>query len=233
MGLESAYDVFFVDQLSTCVPFFRTFAKKRVVFYCHFPDKLLANASFTEVLASKRGLSLIRRLYRLPMDWLEEATTSAYCLVSSQSIDNNMNARSSSWRDSRQLPVYCGSHEGKFLILARSTQSGLSWIERRGVWCVCELVRCWCYTSLFVGHSIFILDSYLTILISDRPTFLSLNRFEKKKNATLAVQSFALLRTKLPFAQDMRLVIAGKSSIKCDKHFLTPICRWLRSTTTG
>lgn len=49
---------------------------------------------------------------------------------------------------------------------------------------------------------------------SDRPTLLSLNRFEKKKNAALAIDAFALLSKKLDaqaqFA-DMRLVLAGTS----------------------
>ena len=71
------YDVYFVDQLSTCIPLLRTLNKTRVVFYCHFPDKLLANGEFVDDGVSKhRGL--LKRIYRYPMDWLEEVTTSAY-----------------------------------------------------------------------------------------------------------------------------------------------------------
>lgn len=70
----SKYDVFFVDQLSTCVPFLRTFAWTPVVFYCHFPDKLLANGEFVEGNLTKR-VGLLKRIYRYPMDWLEEVTT--------------------------------------------------------------------------------------------------------------------------------------------------------------
>lgn len=70
------YDVYFIDQLSTCVPFLRAFARKRVVFYCHFPDKLLANGAYVEGQMKGRG-SLLKRIYRFPMDWLEETTTSA------------------------------------------------------------------------------------------------------------------------------------------------------------
>lgn len=46
----------------------------------------------------------------------------------------------------------------------------------------------------------------------DRPTLLSLNRFEKKKNAALAIEAFARLRKKLPAdspLKDIRLVLAG------------------------
>jgi len=70
----STYDVYFVDQLSTCIPALRFLAQKRVVFYCHFPDKLLANGEFVEGKMKKRG-SILKRAYRLPMDWLEEVTT--------------------------------------------------------------------------------------------------------------------------------------------------------------
>lgn len=72
----STYDVYFVDQLSTCIPALRFLARKRVVFYCHFPDKLLANGEFVEGKMKMRG-SVLKRAYRLPMDWLEEVTTSA------------------------------------------------------------------------------------------------------------------------------------------------------------
>ena len=71
-----AYDVYFVDQLSTCVPLLRALARTRVVFYCHFPDKLLADGAYVEGAARPRG-GLLKRAYRLPMDWLEELTTRA------------------------------------------------------------------------------------------------------------------------------------------------------------
>ena len=66
------YDVFFVDQLSTCVPLLRHIARKPVVFYVHFPDKLLSEGAYVE---GKKSGSLLKRLYRLPMDLLEETTT--------------------------------------------------------------------------------------------------------------------------------------------------------------
>ena len=70
------YDVYFVDQLSTYVPFLRSLAHTRVLFYCHFPDKLLADGAYVEG-RRPRG-SLLKRIYRVPMDFFEEATTSAY-----------------------------------------------------------------------------------------------------------------------------------------------------------
>jgi alpha-1,3/alpha-1,6-mannosyltransferase len=56
---------FFVDQLSAGIPLLRLLQPAvRVVFYCHFPDKLLA----------QRG-GLLKTLYRRPFDWLESWST--------------------------------------------------------------------------------------------------------------------------------------------------------------
>lgn len=36
----------------------------RILFYCHFPDQLLTGR-----------VGLAKRLYRMPIDWMEEVTT--------------------------------------------------------------------------------------------------------------------------------------------------------------
>ena len=56
---------FFVDQLSASIPLLRLLQPRpRVIFYCHFPDKLLA----------KKG-GWLKALYRGPFDWLESWST--------------------------------------------------------------------------------------------------------------------------------------------------------------
>jgi alpha-1,3/alpha-1,6-mannosyltransferase len=56
---------FFVDQLSAGIPLLRLLQPHaRVIFYCHFPDKLLA----------KKG-GWLKALYRAPFDWLESWST--------------------------------------------------------------------------------------------------------------------------------------------------------------
>lgn len=62
---QLAPTAFFVDQLSAGIPLLRFLQPHaRVIFYCHFPDKLLA----------KKGGSL-KAVYRLPFDWLESWST--------------------------------------------------------------------------------------------------------------------------------------------------------------
>lgn len=57
--------MFVVDQLSAGIPLLRLLcAGPRVLFYCHFPDKLLA----------KKG-GILKTLYRGPFDWLESWST--------------------------------------------------------------------------------------------------------------------------------------------------------------
>lgn len=58
------YDVFIVDQLSACIPTIRRMLRGRVLFYCHFPDQLLADHK-----------SLVKQIYRAPFDWFEQWST--------------------------------------------------------------------------------------------------------------------------------------------------------------
>jgi len=79
-----AFDVFIVDQQSVCVPLLRWVGGTRVVFYCHFPDKLLSGGWDFGVNQSGQGRvgrrtgGVLRRLYRMPVDKLEEWTTGQY-----------------------------------------------------------------------------------------------------------------------------------------------------------
>jgi len=62
---QLAPSAFFVDQLSAGIPLLRLLQPRpRIIFYCHFPDKLLA----------KKG-GLLKTLYRAPFDWLESWST--------------------------------------------------------------------------------------------------------------------------------------------------------------
>lgn len=245
------YDVYFVDQLSTCIPFLRAVARTRVVFYCHFPDKLLADGAYAEGRARLRG-GLLKRIYRFPMDWLEEATTSeCFVFLSTRSV-----ARVDNWthfayvdreKCARHINLYisCVAICRIFMFLtyvlgqadvilanseftSRIFKANFPSIPSTPK-VVYPGINLSAYEVSFVDttdpdiaqvtsyvSSPYFGIMYLTYAVhSDRPTLLSLNRFEKKKNAALAINAFALLRAQLPSdssAKDIRLVLAGESS---------------------
>eukprot|EP00897_Mesotaenium_endlicherianum_P006045 jgi/Mesen1/5469/ME000273S04704 len=64
-----AFDVVIADQVSAVIPILRLRPRTKILFYCHFPDMLLAERA-----------SGLRRAYRAPIDWLEETTTGTRAL---------------------------------------------------------------------------------------------------------------------------------------------------------
>lgn len=56
---DNSYDAVVVDQVSFALPFLRL-GGNRTIFYCHFPDKLLAG----------QRTSLPKKIYRLVIDGL-------------------------------------------------------------------------------------------------------------------------------------------------------------------
>lgn len=76
-------DVFIVDQVPACVPILRLFSSKvlsgsrlqgqeRILFYCHFPDQLLARRD-----EGSMPVRVLKHLYRYPFDWFEGWAMSA------------------------------------------------------------------------------------------------------------------------------------------------------------
>jgi alpha-1,3/alpha-1,6-mannosyltransferase len=66
---QLAPDVLIVDQLSACIPLFRVlYPRAKILFYGHFPDRLLAKP---ETGARK----YIKQAYRVPFDFIEDWST--------------------------------------------------------------------------------------------------------------------------------------------------------------
>ncbi|KAK9275162.1 hypothetical protein L1049_022421 [Liquidambar formosana] len=64
-----SFDVILADQVSVVIPLMKL-KKSKVVFYCHFPDLLLAQHT-----------TVLRRIYRKPIDVIEEMTTGMADLI--------------------------------------------------------------------------------------------------------------------------------------------------------
>ncbi|ORY27764.1 putative glycolipid mannosyltransferase [Naematelia encephala] len=185
------FDIFFVDQQSVCVPLLRFALGTRVVFYCHFPDKLLSGG--WEVGEDKAGeglkrsgVGLAKKLYRWPVDKLEEWTTGQADVVLS-------NSHFTSRVYGRSFPSLA-KRPPRVVYPCIDIQAYRTKTSRKGK-----------------GKA----EEGVDLISSDRPTLISLNRFEAKKNAALAIKAFAALRddSLIPHDRfaDLRLIIAGYS----------------------
>ena len=202
----------FCDSISIPIPLLRLLSP--VLFYCHFPDKMLC----------VERSSFLKRLYRFPLDWMEEVTTSAADLV----LVNSHFTRSvfeQSFPSIRSLPgvLYPPLNLSKFdaecplthadlsssLLLSSSLPTEGEWVYDKG----------WRRSPVPFPKSF----------------FLSINRFESKKNIELALHSFAEFlfgeqdevkdkekRSHREDREDVFLVLAGGYDLRVDEnvHYL-------------
>ncbi|CAM6092711.1 unnamed protein product [Calypogeia fissa] len=165
-----AFDVVFVDQVSVVIPVLKLKNPSKILFYCHFPDLLLA-----------RTTTRLRKLYRKPIDWLEEVTTGQadHVLVNSEFTLTTFEEtftllHQKGIKPSVLYPAVNINQPGSDEVVANNGQ-----------------------------------------LAAKSPFFLSINRFERKKNIGLAISAFALIVERFAQcfgdtdAEDARLVIAG------------------------
>ncbi|KAG7693100.1 hypothetical protein KL951_004639 [Ogataea haglerorum] len=160
-GTLKKADVVFVDQLSYCLPLVYLFKgpQTKVIFYCHFPDKLLASHS-----------GLIRKIYRLVFDAIEEFSMrfADRVLVNSEFTKKTVEKEFKSLRTESLNVVYP---------------------------CVGDIS--------IQDTSLKEVDN----ILKNTPFFLSINRFERKKNISLAIQKYHQFITKTE--SNHKLVIAG------------------------
>lgn len=149
-------DLVFVDQISACIPILNWMPCK-VLFYCHYPDQLLAAHD-----------DALKRYYRLPLDWLEEKTTACAHMIL---VNSNFT-----------LGVF------------RKTFKSIKTLP----------------TVVYPSINTAVFDKTETIPLNDLVNLesckfiLSINRFERKKNLSLAIHSFNILSDK-----KIKLVLAG------------------------
>lgn len=178
---DAVPDVFVIDQLPVAIPLLRLLTGRRVVYYCHFPDKEIGAALARQ--RNERGvLALLRAAYRWPLDVLEELTTNAADLVLANSQFTARHfARVFPHTPQRPTVVYPGVDE---------TQFAPALVDER-------LARVPTLPAVLHG----------VLRDASRPTFVSINRFEAKKNIALAIDTVA--RVRQVQGTDVRLVCAG------------------------
>ncbi|KAL0246280.1 hypothetical protein GEMRC1_007492 [Eukaryota sp. GEM-RC1] len=188
--------IVFVDQVSIVVPLLRLF-KYKVLFYCHFPDKLLSPGAGKQ-LSQRTGLSIqninsksnsfcsrfvltpLSHLYRLPLNLAEELSTGCANTI----VVNSVYTRN----------VF---------------QAAFRFLARRELFpeVVYPAVRLCSFFLENQGHEM--------ISLGDLEEFdhvvLSINRFERKKNIKLALEAFQSLKNRCTpeFFSKCALVLAG------------------------
>jgi alpha-1,3/alpha-1,6-mannosyltransferase len=155
------YDVIIADQVSAVIPFLKLFTQAKILFYCHFPDLLLASHR-----------SRLQAAYRGPLDWVEQTTTGMAdaVLVNSAFTQN----------------------------IFRQTFPRLA---AKGVMpaILHPTVRVPSETELQQAQNIWreALPKHIVDAFDAGPTFVSINRFERKKGIGLSIAALGTLLDRL------------------------------------
>jgi len=159
-------DVVFCDQISACIPVLHLRFDK-VLFYCHFPDFL-----------QSKETGVLKKLYRAPLNWLEEVTT----------------------RSSNVILVNSKFTAGVF----RRTFTSISTVP--GV--LYPSINTDAFDDAIVRP---IKDIVSMDLPQQSTIFLSINRYERKKNLGLALQALSELQSMLKpqVYNNVYLIMAG------------------------
>ena len=189
VGSEPGVDLVVSDQISVANPVLLGL-NVPVLFYCHFPDKLL----------STDRRSLLKRAYRAPLDYLEEVTTGAATkvLVNSKftssifreafprlgDVELGVLYPAVKWDgDQAEQSNGVGEEEQKRKRKGKkktkTKERGKSPGRRRGAKAIAD----------------FDVRPEIAAIPDDRVVLLSINRFERKKNIGLAIEALAYLRS--------------------------------------
>lgn len=157
-------DLIFCDQISVCIPILQK-KNAKVIYYCHFPDQLLTERE-----------NWLKKIYRAPLDWLEEKTTGmADIILVNSKFTANIFRKTFKTLENSKLEVL--------------------------------------YPSLNFENYDNIPNGSIDDVIRKNASkiFLSINRYERKKNLNLAIYALEQLLQELPSDQVRRvhLIIAG------------------------
>jgi len=160
------YDLIVVDQVSACIPLFRLSGRK-VLYYCHFPDKLLC--------VERR--SILKKIYRFFLDYIEEFTTYFANVI----LVNSLFTKDIFHKSFKILKALKVNPEVLYPAIDFSKFDNVP--EDK------EFMK--------------------TVL---KPFFLSLNRYERKKDIGLAIKAHAQLKKMNPQIKHKVIIAGGHDS---------------------
>jgi alpha-1,3/alpha-1,6-mannosyltransferase len=193
------YDVIISDQISIPNIVFKLFnfqsKKFKLLFYCHFPDQLLC------VYDKKRDF--LKRFYRAPLDWMEMVSTGmADGILVNSNFTKNVFRDTFSSLNNKKLQVLYPSLNTEFLdSIIDSTESVFTE----------SLANNQLQNENFKQFQKCFKKKYL---------FLSINRYERKKNLKLAIDS--MLKLKELLTEDLwnscHLIHAGGFDLRVNEN---------------
>uniref|UniRef100_A0A1Q3G0L9 Alpha-1,3/1,6-mannosyltransferase ALG2 n=1 Tax=Culex tarsalis TaxID=7177 RepID=A0A1Q3G0L9_CULTA len=166
LSKRERFDVVFCDLISAGIPIFRLARQRpKVLFYCHYPDQLLSAPG-----------SLLKKWYRMPLNYLEEVTTGQ---ADGILVNSKFTARV--FKETfKRIPV-----DPDILYPSLNTS--------------------------YFDETLLEERDKLAGIPEEHFVFLSINRYERKKNLPLALHAFRKLQELVP-AQDWHkvlLIMAG------------------------
>uniref|UniRef100_A0A0G4F3A6 Alpha-1,3/1,6-mannosyltransferase ALG2 n=1 Tax=Chromera velia CCMP2878 TaxID=1169474 RepID=A0A0G4F3A6_9ALVE len=203
-GAGQVYSVVITDQVSAINPLARLLICKKLLFYCHFPDLLLC---------TDRGGSL-KSLYRSAIDWVEEQTTGC--------ADRLLVNSAFTLEVARQTFPALRSQPIDILYPPVDLKKAKENLVAAKLPLVPPGARTSSETRSNLRKAIQEEDAELQRFLYSSPEgnsgegteaplyFLSLNRYERKKNVGLAIGAFAQLQKECKQGEDPgKLIIAG------------------------
>ena len=191
-------DIIFMDQLPAGVPWIRHITGTRIVYYCHYPDKEIGNSIAIQRARDRgnSGPSVLRKFYRIPFDLYEEGCTDSADKILVNSEFTQKQFQASFYRLRRQPRVlYPGIDVSTYDV--KKIEKAVAALE------------------VSTPDQKLIKDVCTGSASNKKATFISINRFEAKKNVALALESFAFARKEIEeahgeqAAKEMQLVLAG------------------------
>lgn len=203
-----AYDLIFIDQNPAGIPWLRHLSGARVVYYCHHPDKEISNSLALQRARDRgqSGPSVLRTIYRIPLDFYEEATTDSADKILVNSA-YTQRVFITSFHRLRRLPriLYPGIDPRNYT--AEAVVKGVA--------------------ALTPSTEAQKIIADIATRTTGRPSFLSINRYEAKKNVALAVDAFAGAYKQVveekgeSEAKKLRLILAGGYDYRVGDNVMT------------
>jgi alpha-1,3/alpha-1,6-mannosyltransferase len=191
------FDAIVCDQISLPVAIFK-WKNYKVVFYCHFPDQLLC--------VYDKHNNLMKRMYRAFIDWLESLTTGMadVVLVNSRFTKKIFYQTFTSLYDKKVEVLYPSLNTTVFDSLLNTfsddnnAEKSISEIEKEN-------------------------QKQFEKSKKKKYIFLSINRYERKKDLKLAINAFSILKKQLKSNFNCHLIMAGGYDLRVSEnvdHFL-------------